>query len=362
MDCHEPSKDQLLQQITTSLDDMSYKSIINKLSVDIDKRVVMRRAQPLSIDCDFISDYQSFSNSMDNDGKDKDNPTIKSITATSSDEELDQSDSGANQIVTNNFEALVNVTAIEPINMGGANTNKEADIICTHKGELPIQSDTGEMLYPTAYFCKEVDGTIISPTALTKQFSQKISGWLQHSSTDDNTGTITLLARDGQNFVCPTICLNDLWYHVIKPAKLPHKSTTPIIHKLGSAATYELWHQRTAHAGSSTLEILHKHVEGVPKLQGNVFYKCSLCMSAKLCTKQPIGKSKQKQFNDSHITDDINDDIYMPNAEAGQHFHLDFGFVCGSDFNYKTKQGSTITSIDGKNSYLSIIDRATRFM
>ena len=40
---------------------------------------------------------------------------------------------------------------------------------------------------------------------------------------------------------------------------------------------------------------------------------------------------------------------------------MDFGFVRGTDFNYKTETGRTITSIDGKSAYLAVIDRASRY-
>ena len=56
----------------------------------------------------------------------------------------------------------------------------------------------------------------------------------------------------------------------------------------------------------------------------------------------------------------ILDDVYIPDTLPGQHFHIDFGFVRGSEFK-QTKDGKTITSIDGYNSYLIVIDRATRY-
>ena len=63
-------------------------------------------------------------------------------------------------------------------------------------------------------------------------------------------------------------------------------------------------------------------------------------MTRKLCIKQPIGKAKRKNTKQQHldtvytldVSDEIQDDIYMPNTFLGQHFHVDFGFVRGSGF------------------------------
>ena len=47
---------------------------------------------------------------------------------------------------------------------------------------------------------------------------------------------------------------------------------------------------------------------------------------------------------------------------AGQHFHMDFGFGRGGGYRLKTDNNKTITSIDGYNSYLIIVDQVTRYM
>ena len=49
-------------------------------------------------------------------------------------------------------------------------------------------------------------------------------------------------------------------------------------------------------------------------------------------------------------------------ADKGKHFAMDFVFVRGSEFAEKTKDGRTITSVDGYNSYLIIVDKASRYM
>ena len=91
-------------------------------------------------------------------------------------------------------------------------------------------------------------------------------------------------------------------------------------------------------------------------------------MTRKLCIKQTIGQTKRKNTKQHHLeTDDhsntfkeLQDDIFVPNALPGQYFHMDFAFVRGSRFK-EIKEGKTITSIDGFNSYLIIIDRSTRY-
>jgi len=70
---------------------------------------------------------------------------------------------------------------------------------------------------------------------------------------------------------------------------------------------------------------------------------------------------------DAVTTDDIEeweaylDELHRPDTKPGMNFHADFGFVRGSEFRLKTESGKTITSIDGKNSYYLIIDRATHY-
>ena len=65
------------------------------------------------------------------------------------------------------------------------------------------------------------------------------------------------------------------------------------------------------------------------------------------------------EFQDPHNDPD---DIYIANANPGQHFHMDFGFVRGSTCTKKQEDGPTITSKNGYNSYILIVDQATRYM
>ena len=288
-----------------------------------------------------------------------DQPTIHRTTATPQ----IQNDSGANRIVTDDLSSLRNVKIIDPIPMGGCNKNDEVAITCTAIGQLPIRTIDGQELLTKAYYSAEVDGTIISPTAMVQQHISSYNAWLKYCDCDNKEGTLKLVGRNN----IPTLsfkiyCHNDLWYH---DQSSVGNTSLPTINHLSNAASYELWHQRTAHAGINTLETLHKHVQGVPALKGNAFYRCPSCMSGKLCTKRSIGKPTTSKGATSQQYRTNPNPINPPKEEKmqpGQHFAMDFGFVRSSDYHHKTSEGNTVTSIDGMNSYLSIIDRATRYM
>ena len=165
---------------------------------------------------------------------------------------------------------------------------------------------------------------------------------------------------------------------------------TPTVNCLSDAAKWELWHQRLAHPGNRIMEQRHIHADGVPALRGNVFFQCPSCMKNKLCTKQTgnqtnlgscqyclDGLSKRSAPDTTTASDNANDmtnteewdeyldDLHLPDALPGQHSHINFGFVQGSDFKVltgKKGKGPTLTSIDAKNSYCITVDGATRYI
>ena len=90
-------------------------------------------------------------------------------SATSDNIDKNQSDSGANRIVTDDISMLDNVKIIAPVPMGGCNKNDPAAIVCTAMGDLTLTSTDGNQLKVKAYFSEQVDGTIISPTTIVTQ-------------------------------------------------------------------------------------------------------------------------------------------------------------------------------------------------
>ena len=142
-----------------------------------------------------------------------------------------------------------------------------------------------------------------------------------------------------------------------------------------------IWHGRFGHAGNAILSQIHKHVKGVEKpIRFTPLFKCASCLPNKMC-KQPhhrTGKPKvRKQRSTVHekLCQAIEKTIQKMSEDdpegtedtiidgyAGQHFHMDFGFVRGSGYSIKQENKPTVTSIDGFSSYLIIVDRVTRYL
>ena len=302
-----------------------------------------------------------------------------------------QSDTGANANITSDLSILTDVQWVEPVKCESAKKGAEIDIRAI--GKYTIRGTT---LTVNVYYCPDAHGTIISPTAIVRQHSSQFIGYQKFVNVDKSQGEITLISREGENVQIPLVGTNDLWYHTINhqsPLEEQMKYLTSqmtkgvTINRLSDAAQWELWHQRLAHPGTNVLQATHKHADGVPKLHGNAFYRCPSCMTSKT-TKLPghhqnLGatrthKSLAQQTSktpaarispspgDEEMDDfeEYVDSLYLPEALPGQHFHIDFGFVRGSKFRVKTEngEGPTITSVDGKNFYCLIVDRATRYM
>lgn len=162
----------------------------------------------------------------------------------------------------------------------------------------------------------------------------------------------------------PLISNNNLWYHADTIHDQHSSSSNELptfapktIHAMSNAASFELWHQCLCHPGRNIMDNIHKHTN-VPQLQGNTFWKCPSCMSGKFDKSYHV-----REKNASKITswNEKIDDIYLPQAKPGQHFHCDFGFVRSKHYQQKDNDGQTQTSVDGKNSYLLIIDHCTQY-
>ena len=81
-----------------------------------------------------------------------------------------------------------------------------------------------------------------------------------------------------------------------------------------------------------------------------------------MCKQSHHRTSKQRQTsNVQSIIQQVQEDDVVE-GEPGQHLHMDFGFVRGTGYKIKMEDKLTITSIDGYNSYLIIVDQVSRYI
>jgi dUTP pyrophosphatase len=259
-----------------------------------------------------------------------------------------QNDTGATHCLTNDKHILSQFRLLKraiPIN--GIEKDNVA-LTATGMGYLPLTFDDGEILYVTCLYSEHAEGTILSPTAVAMQYHRFYHAWTIHADLSNNTGYLKFLHHDGLNHAQLTMyCEDGLWYHYANT----NMQRTPVIRKLSTRAEFELWHHRLGHPNSTVLCKMHKYARGVPMLKMPDFYQCTSCSYCKL------RKDSSTKTRATLPTVPVPEEKY----HVGQHLHMDFGFLRGSAFAKKDKDGCTITSLDGFRSYLVIVDRATRY-
>jgi len=115
------------------------------------------------------------------------------------------------------------------------------------------------------------------------------------------------------------------------------------------------------------MDIIHKHIQGLPQLKGNAFHLCQSCIYGKQIRRAMQAAHQRFQgttTNDEEIDwFDLTSPVENPDAlQPGEMFHMDFGFPRGQNFHSKDEYGRLITSTDGHRAYLLIIDRKTRYI
>ena len=255
-----------------------------------------------------------------------------------------QSDTGANQAVTNNKECLYAYNTIEPYPIGGVKADEVA-IVCTGQGLLPWESTEGNIIMVRTMYSEEVEGTIISPTTVVQQNQDKYHGFTIESDCDNGRGTLRLNGRDEADNCTYTMALeNGLWFHNHND----HMKMTASIKKMNVATYNNLWHGRLGHAGDKIMSEIHNHVKGIKKpIRMAPLFKCAACLPNKMCKVPHTRKNKARTLKEKRAEklcqaiqntlekmsmDDpeATDDKEMIKGHAGQHFHMDFGFVRGT--------------------------------
>jgi len=275
-------------------------------------------------------------------------------------------DGGANRSITNNHKILIIYCNIKPYYMLSASEGD--NIKCTAVGYIPWTSPDGACLLVKTYYSIQAVDTIISPSNIVLHYHSKYDSWTQHANMQTGEGYIRFHGTKCDEITFPLHTVNGLWYYNTNPHKdyIPlhvdsAQQHTALITCISSESLYELYHARLGHPGQKVMSMVHHRVEGIPKLTRPPLFQCQACMLAKV-TKRAVHAQNQKDTSRSH-----KDSAAQPIKEnerlaPGTHFHMDMGFVRGSKYRTKDEDGQMVTSLDGYNSYLLIIDRATRYM
>ena len=256
-----------------------------------------------------------------------------------------QLDSGANKSITPYKELLHDLRQIKSTPIDGVG----GVVTVQYEGNMRLQCDDNSSIWVRTYYSPEVNETIVSPNDITLSPTNNFTSYTKHCNVIDGNGYLQFQSRSG--LASATIQLhmnNGLWYAYQQMNDITehyYSHINPIIRSMSSAAEFELWHQRLGHAGEAVMKTIHKCVDGVPDLQPgrNYFHRCESCMKGKV-----VSAKKNKQ-------------TLTTTTERGQQFHMDFGFVRGSKYKAVNEKGKIVTSKDGYNSYLIIVDAFTRY-
>lgn len=285
-------------------------------------------------------------------------------------------DGGANMSVTPDQSLLINYRNIKKHAIAGVAEGQPA-IFATGVGYLPWQATTGETILVKCHYSEQAADTIISPTDVVVNRITDYHAWSQYADVDTGTGYIAFHHRHTDHITrYDLVSINKLWYfrsttlydyHSIRA--LNDAPFTPTIHRLTSEAAAELRHQRFGHPGETTEKSLPKHLKGCPVIKTNQFRRCKCCMDFKATDKlprtAPPGPKPNSTLTPGTPASDDDNELRALQEEVkalspGQMFQMDMGFVRGSGYSKEDQDGRRITSLDGYNSYLSIIDRKTR--
>jgi hypothetical protein len=262
-----------------------------------------------------------------------------------------QNDPGATHCITNNKTILQQLKRITPLPISGVASDTTA-LYATAVRMLTLQSKEGDRIIIECLYSEKAEGTLISPTAITKQYSKVFEGWTLFANTTNSSGYMKLIHHDGINHATLTMfCEDRLWYHYLNTNDSKHVDQ-PSIRHLSSLSEYTLWHHHLGHPSDAVMQKMHQYARGIPKLKVPDFYKCQTCALGKI-----------KKDSSTKLKGTLPPVPIQPKEQIhpGQHLHADFGFVRGSTFSKFDEHGRLITSADNFRSYLIIVDRATRY-
>ena len=190
-----------MEEITTSMNDAHF----NKLHKCVDKN------QIYSITSSWINESDYSNDVLDLNHVDIDNnlvtPRINKIHL----KLVVQSGSGANYNLTNDISLLTDVHDMPETMLATCNNNDISNISTNKTGYMLLRDNTGTVIQTKVYYATESDGTVLSPTAITKQNNDNFDGWINYTNNDTKAGKLVFTGRNGHpNLTFRTTGNNDL--------------------------------------------------------------------------------------------------------------------------------------------------------
>ena len=259
-----------------------------------------------------------------------------------------QVDIGANRNITNDKTMLRDFREIPSLGMSCAD-NRDAPMVCTGFGYYDLHNSEGEVLEIPFYFSEQLAETLISPDYICET-SAYYTTFQTHHDTESGKGWLRFSSKSGlSTFQLDMYRANGLWFLdyvacAMEPANTMEPNTATV-RALSPLASAELWHHRLGHPSMHQLERLPHCAEGVPPgLKEHAFRFCDTCHDARQ-SRRP------RDFQPE------------PDPALGERFHIDFGFMRASSEDYAPtrKKPRIVSSHDGYNAYLLIVDAATRY-
>jgi hypothetical protein len=291
----------------------------------------------------------------------------------------------------NNLDILVNVRPIQPFHINMAAIDKNSSSICTHCGDFPLPMLDGSVFYTPMYYNPSASECLLSPDSICSTSKGVFPRWIQTGNTTGNVGSIQFLhpddtvgislslqRKEGLYYTCAhTVAVTSAYSahrsHIQDdtdaqpqscdaPTTLPPPRTPPLsiptpktVDSTGLSLRqrqqleFDLWQARLGHCNEWQLQVLPQAVDGTPdKFYPHPFASYDWYNSARI-RKQPAPKGR-----------------HPSRAKAKQQrFFMDFGFLRASTSDYTRpdpKRDRVITSFDGYNSYLLVVDEFTKYV
>ena len=130
----------------------------------------------------------------------------------------------------------------------GANAN-DGFLTCTKQGIFRLQCSDMSTIPIPMYYTPDVDGTIVSPSAICLSPSNPYTIWTKTCDTQTGAGILTFKSRRHHEAHIDICMMNGLWFSYQKGHTGANILSDNVVRTLTAEAVYELWHQRLARPG-----------------------------------------------------------------------------------------------------------------